>query len=92
MFAKLVVLGLLGAGLFILQSLFHTAIQPEVASELALEQFANPSYVTDTASRGYDQTVMVISNVVWFIYIFGALVWLRKDIFSLFKKGQAEDA
>ena len=34
-------------------SIWFTGVQPEVAGELALEQFADPSTATDTASRAF---------------------------------------
>lgn len=69
-------------------NLWNNAIQPEVATELAMEQFVNPSIATDTQLRllnDSDPTVLV-----WFIVIvLSLLVWLPE--FFDYVKGNVSD-
>lgn len=54
---------------FIIYSInyFLNLAQPEIASQLALEQFADPSIQTDTASRAYNGSSMIF---MWGAYAF----------------------
>lgn len=53
MLTKCVIALILAVLVIFANAVFFTAIQPEVATELALEQFANPSTATDTAQRAF---------------------------------------
>ena len=81
---KLVVIVLMGLVLFVSQFIVTKAIQPEVASELALEQFANPSVETDTASRMID-IVQPIFGFVFAAYVLGSLLWVAPNVLRLFR-------
>lgn len=73
---KLFVIVLLGAFLSCGQFVASKAVQPEVATSLALEQFANPSIQTDTASRMLDSAYPTVAAGVWLTYFMGSLYWL----------------
>ena len=63
----------LGFVLLILQWIWNRA-QPEVASELALQQFADPSLVVDTAMR------TSLWPIVWSLYTFVLIIILFKSL------------
>lgn len=76
---KIVVIVIVGLMLGLCQFIITKAIQPEVATNLALEQFANPSTQTDTASRMVD-VVQPVVGFVWFTYVVGSLVWILPNL------------
>lgn len=87
---KLFVIVLLGCMLSFGQFVGTKAIQPEVATTIALEQFADPSIQTDTASRMLDIVPTMVAGV-WFIYIAGSLYWLKPNIVSLVDRISKKD-
>lgn len=89
---KLIVIVVVGLLLSVCQFTITKVIQPEVATELALEQFANPSIQTDTTSRMVD-IIQPIIGFVWFTYVVGSLIWISPNVKRLItskEKGSTE--
>lgn len=59
-------------------SMFDTVVQPEVSSQLALEQFADPSIETDTTLRVWNQYMQM--PYLLFGWGIGALILFYTDI------------
>ena len=76
-----------------LTNVWSSAVQPELSGDLAMEQFANPSIATDTASR---TLTSVQIPILWSGTLL--IVWLmfRKDVIcfcsNFFKGDEDEDA
>ena len=90
MVKKLVFVAVLGLGLLVTQSVVSTTIQPEVATSLTLEQFADPSIEVDSTSRMID-SLSRFWPIGWLLYFGASALWLRKDIVSLYNKGKGQD-
>ena len=73
----------------ILETSFFSAVQPEVASQLALEQFADPSLVTDTAQRGFSN--FVATPIIWIGYFVVLGFMFYRDVANLFKDSTKEE-
>lgn len=57
------------------QSLWSTAVQPELKSQLTLEQFGNPSLETDTALRTMSN--VPLDPILWGgLALFGLCIYL----------------
>ena len=83
---KILVILIVGAAMVVTNSIIVAVIQPEVSTSLALEQFADPSVATDSASRLIDRLYPMILNCVIGVYSIASVLWLRKDLVNLFKK------
>lgn len=77
---------LFGLVLYAFQGVYTTVIQPELATTVALDQFADPSVATDTASRTIPMLVNNACLLVWSAYGIGGIVLFRKEIRSFFTK------
>lgn len=75
---KLLGLAILLVGIVCLEKVWLVAVQPEVSGSLALEQFANPSLVTDTASRMFSTSeLFLIAKIAWCGLALRLLPWRK---------------
>ena len=57
--------------------IYSGGVQPEVAMDLALEQLRNPSIVTDTAQRAFNNWQIPVMNLLACVF---SLLLFRKEI------------
>ena len=75
---KLSVLAFVGMIMLVLQATYTTVVQPEIATSVALEQFADPSIAVDTVQRNFQRWGNLISSMCWLTYLGLGFLWIRK--------------
>ena len=81
--ARVILFVLLGLVLLGGQSLYSSAVQPEVATSLALEQFAEPTVKVDVIQRTFGSSSF---QWLWLGYTTIGVVTFYKPVLGFFKE------
>ena len=69
--------------IIVVDSVFNNVVSPEVSTNLALEQFENPSIETDTKIRAFNNvSLFLYAYVSWFVF---TILMFARNIKDLFK-------
>lgn len=74
----------MGFVIFVAQEICYKVLVPEIATGVAMEQFANPSLAADSASRAMG--VVDLFPLLWFAFFAFCVYCYKKELAGMFKK------